>query len=84
MIVRHFGIQSGRSALGGMSDRPSATRDAMIPRGSILVPTDLPFKRGHLAQALIDITALIFGALFISSVAASIPVALFLLVFCKF
>lgn len=32
--MRNFGIMSGRPALGGASDRPSTTRDAIIPRDS--------------------------------------------------
>jgi len=45
---RNYGIMSGRSALGGTSDRPSATRDAMIPRDSNSLAGDPP-RRFNLA-----------------------------------
>jgi hypothetical protein len=41
-------------------------------------------KRGYVAQALIDSTAVLFCFLFLVSVALSIPLALFLLLFASF
>ena len=41
-------------------------------------------KRGYVAQALIDSTAVLFCFLFVISVALSLPLALFLLLFAKF
>jgi len=41
-MSRNFGIMSGRSALGGTSDRPSATRDAIQPHDSNQLARHLP------------------------------------------
>lgn len=40
-------------------------------------------ERGQLSQALIDVFALVFGALFICATALSLPVAIFILLFVK-
>lgn len=41
-------------------------------------------KRGYVTQALIDSTAVLFCFLFLLSVALSIPLAIFLLLFARF
>jgi hypothetical protein len=41
-------------------------------------------ERGYVAQALIDSTAVLFGFLFFVSLALSVPLALFLLIFARF
>jgi hypothetical protein len=80
-------IMSGPVSLGGTStDRPAAGVKQYIHADSIplFIPTDPPLPRGKFAQAVIDVVALVFGLLFLVSLAASIPVAMFLLFFCQF
>jgi hypothetical protein len=43
-----------------------------------------PLKRSKLRQAMLDILALFFFTLFLSVTAVSLPVAVFLLFFCRF
>lgn len=74
---------SGRQRLGGASQLPSAARGIYAPRGSILVPADPPLERSGFLQALFDIFAMIFIALLVCSVALSLPLALFLLLFVR-
>lgn len=59
-------------------------RGYIAPANSILVPPGAPLERSDVLQALIDIFALIFIALFLCATAISFPVALFLLIFCSF
>ena len=89
MSQRNFGIMSGPASLRGVStDRP-ATRDAIqtrdfippLPASSILHAACPPFKRGELTQTLIDVVCVFFGLLLLFATAASIPLALFLLLF---
>lgn len=85
---------------GSSTDRLSreATRSAteFLPRASCS-PSNLPasppefsssgialLKRGYVAQALIDCTAVLFCFLFILATAMSIPLALFLMLFASF
>ena len=50
----------------------------------LFVSSSHPLERSKAAQTFIDCFAVAFGILFLCTTAASIPVALFLLVFCKF
>ncbi len=57
-MSRNYGIMSGRSALGGTSDRPSAYSADMRADLSLL-PGRPALKRGYLAQAVFDVLTLI-------------------------
>ena len=50
----------------------------------LFVSSSHPLERSKAAQTFIDCLAVTFGILFLCTTAASIPVALFLLIFCKF
>lgn len=87
--MRNYGVTS-RSATGG-NDRLTGSHysairsaDLPIPSGSILIPSEPPLERSQIAQALIDGIAVVFGFLFLASVAASIPLAVVLLFFASF
>ncbi len=75
---------SGRQRLRGMSTSPSAMPGILPPRNSILSPTDLPLERSKLFQALIDVIAVVFGIIFVCSLAASLPLAVFIMLFANF
>ena len=49
----------------------------------LFVSSSQPLKRGKFLQSLIDITALLFGALFVCSLAASLPLAVFIFLFVR-
>lgn len=57
---------------------------ANTQRGSLRLSASAPLERGKLAQALLNIFQAVSVTLFVGSVAASIPLALFLLFFGKF
>jgi hypothetical protein len=50
----------------------------------LFIPASPPFERSKVGQALIDCITVTFGIFFLCMTAASVPVALFLLIFCKF
>lgn len=50
------------------------------PHNSILLTPDPPFKRHPVTQAIIDGICVVFGFLFLCSVAASLPLAVVILV----
>jgi hypothetical protein len=82
-------IMSGRLRLigGTQSTQPAASRDTQrdplpLPAGSIL-STCAPFERSQFSQACIDVLAVTFGILFLVSVAASIPLAVFIMLFIR-
>jgi hypothetical protein len=77
----------------GRYDHPAGSRGVTqyYAANSNLLPPDphelsarALLKRGYVAQALIDSTAVLFCFLFLVSVALSIPLALFLLLFARF
>ena len=47
-------------------------------------PNSLGFGRGLFIQSLIDLAAIVFGALFICATACSLPLAIFMLLFGEF
>lgn len=71
---------SGR-LIAGAHHQSSATRDRYASHDSILVSAGSPLERSGFFQALFDIFALIFIALFLCGIAISFPVALFCLLF---
>jgi hypothetical protein len=77
-----FKIMSSRSALGGISGEPAATRDAILPRDSSL-PRDFLFPRGDFLQTVIDIATVIFCALFVTVTGVGLAAAVFILLFVK-
>ena len=80
--MRHFGLISGRSSLtGGTSTRPSATRDAILPRDSILFPSDdvPPLESRDIAQALLNGLAVVGVFLLVSSAAVAVTAGIFIL-----
>jgi hypothetical protein len=79
---------TSRRAATGISQRAGSRGAHAIPAPSSipLSPTGRMsgralLKRGYVTQALIDSTAVLFCFLFVLSVALSIPLALFLLLF---
>jgi hypothetical protein len=90
-MSRHFGIMSSRSALGGTSDRPAATRGSYAPRdhvnqyfppGSILADAaDTPFPRSNFLQTVFDIGTLGFLFFFLGLTGVAIAGSFFLLFF---
>ena len=84
-MIRHFGLQSSRAGLGGMSTDATATRDIYAPRdlpplpcGSILNP---PLPRSEFAQSMIDVLCVFFGALFVTVTGLGVAFSLFVLWF---
>jgi hypothetical protein len=67
----------GRSDLGG--DKTLTGPRADTPRGSFSTNSPLPYRK--FTQALLDIGAVMFFALFILCVALSFPLALGILIF---
>ena len=99
MSHRHFGIMSGSADLGGASiNRP--TSDAYNTCAEPIQSADrAPSLRGlrpdsssfgwglfirEIKQALIDTLAVVVGILLIASVALSVPLAIFMMLFCTF
>ena len=81
-MKRNFGIMSGRSALGGTSDRPSASIGSYAPSNSILLPAaDTPLERLDISDTFRDIIAVGFAFLFVSSVGIGFAFALFVALF---
>lgn len=83
---RNFGLTSrlasGAQPQAGSHYARDTQRDYFIPSGSILAPPAHPLlERSKVTQALIDGLAVAFGILFICATAASVPVALFILIF---
>lgn len=83
---------SGWSRLGGFSTAPSAsganTRADLLPSGSILPfpkPAPVrPLERSQALQAFIDCLAVASAVLVVCITAASLPVAVFLLLFASY
>jgi hypothetical protein len=74
-----------RATIGGEQSRGSLRGSKYaLPSNSILSAPEPSFGRSHITQALIDGFAVISGLFFFCSVAASIPVAIFLMIFCSF
>jgi len=61
---------------------PHSSRYA-LPSSSIL-PSSPTFERSQFSQALIDIVAVVFGIIFVCSVAVSLPLAVFMMFFASF
>jgi hypothetical protein len=93
MSMRNFEMTSRQDVGRGRFDHPAGSRGANaiqfgaenlfpLPSGSIsrIEPT---LERGHVSQALLDISALIFLLLFLVSAALSFPLAIFLLLFAR-
>jgi hypothetical protein len=75
---------SGRLIPWGHSgNQPPATRDVLkyAPRDSILIPSDPPFERSKIAQALIDCFAVAFAAFLLSVTGIGIAASFFILLF---
>jgi hypothetical protein len=73
---------SGRSA--GTQTYPHAANLIPLPPDPHGLTPRALLKRGYVAQALIDSTAVLFGFLFVLSLTLSLPLALFLLLFGRF
>lgn len=98
MTRRNFGIvnsvvhmTSRRPVDDGGFNQRGGSHGAVTHANSILFLPDphglsgrALLKRGYVAQALIDSTTVLFGFLFLLSVALSIPLAIFLLLFAVF
>lgn len=89
--MRHFGNpMGGIASLGGVStDDPSRGRYAPhpLPSGSILSTQPAgraPLERSKALQAFLDCLAVASAVVLVCITAASVPVALFLLVFASF
>jgi len=93
-MTRNFGIPKFLSVpLSGDTEATPATSppptsgagvaSISLPSGSILAPS-APLERGNLAQALIDVLALLVGFSVVNLIAVSIPVSLFILLFVSF
>lgn len=68
---------------GERSARSHSARETGAGSNSFASATPV-FERSEFFQACIDVIAVIFIALFLCMTAASLPVALFLLLFCRF
>ena len=72
---------SNRASFGGMNTGAAATRDAKHARDSI--PSEFAFPRGNFSQTVIDVAAIVFGALFVTVTGLGIAFSLFVLWFVK-
>lgn len=83
MSARHFGIPqtTARHSAGAMPNdaRHHAPPEAGRNHSSFAVHT--PFPRSNLAQAMIDVTAVVFAFLFVSVTALAIVGAVFIAFF---
>jgi hypothetical protein len=87
MMMHHFGLTSGRTATGisqSVRSHGANTRANSIPSSPDRPSGRALLKRGYVTQAVIDSAAVLFGFLFLISIALSIPLALFLLLFASF
>jgi hypothetical protein len=76
---------TSRATVGGNQSRGSLRSSKYaLPSNSVLIPREPPLERSEFAQTSLDILAVIFGALFICSLAVSLPLALYMLFFCEF
>lgn len=80
-MSRNYGIMSDRQSPRGASVLPAATRDEIHPRDSI--PSEFAFPRGNFSQTVIDVAAIVFGALFVTVTGLGIAFSLFVLWFVK-
>ena len=81
MSRRNFGIMSGPASLRGVStDRP-ATRDSYASRDSEFDPLLPLLPRSDLTQTLLDISTLVFWALFVCVAGVGLAAAAFILLF---
>lgn len=76
----------GIASLGGVSTDDPSRGGALplLPSGSLIEPSRSPLKRGGALQSLFDILAVVACALLVCVTAASLPVALFLLIFASY
>jgi hypothetical protein len=77
------GISTNAPDMRGVTQNYDTRNSIPLPSGSIsrIEPT---LERGHVSQALLDISALLYLLLFGVSVTLSIPLALCLLIFARF
>lgn len=76
------GISTDAPVMRGVTQYHAGNSNSLPP--SMSVSGRALLKRGYVTQALIDSTAVLFGFLFILSIALSIPLALILLLFARF
>jgi hypothetical protein len=92
MTARDYGMTSRQNVGRGRFDRSAGShmRDAIHSRNSIPLPAgsisriEPILERGHVSQALLDISALLYLLLFGVSVTLSVPLAIYLLIVSKF
>jgi hypothetical protein len=87
-MIRNSHLSRREAHDGGFTTLPGSHGVTQYHADSIPLPPRQSgralLKRGYITQALIDSTAVLFCFLFVLSVALSIPLALFLLLFARF
>jgi hypothetical protein len=82
-MTRRIGLTGISTNAPGLIGVRNTRRSIPLPAGSISRPESV-LERGHVSQALLDISALLAALLVGLSVLLSVPLSIFLLLFASF